>query len=269
MLHNARLEAEISPVVTENSDEYIGRWNRLVSTTNWEKGRIIIEWRETLSRAGALPADYTDETWAQLAGGVSPQHVGRLRRVYERFGGVYQQYAGLYWSHFYSALDWPDAEMWLEGAVQEGWSISAMRRKRRETLGASFERDASESEAVAETKGEGGGVQDKSDSMPDAISEQTAVVRNLEAKAASPSQGATRGDGYSNAPDEGAFEAATVAPFRPFENLPSMPADLTEAFELFKLAILNHKLAGWQEIALDDVLAILDSLKNLALAPAE
>ena len=32
--------------------EYVGRWNRLVSTTNWEKGRIICEWREALRQAG-------------------------------------------------------------------------------------------------------------------------------------------------------------------------------------------------------------------------
>ncbi len=134
MIHDPALEAELSPLVIETSDEYIGRWNRLVSTTNWEKGRIIIQWRQALNQAGALLAEYTDEAWAQLVHGVSPQHVGRLRRVYERFGNAYEQYAGLYWSHFYSALDWPDAEMWLEGAVQKGWSISQMRCKREETL---------------------------------------------------------------------------------------------------------------------------------------
>ena len=33
------------------------------------------------------------------------------------------------------AVDWDDAEMWLEGAVQSQWSVSAMRRQRVETLG--------------------------------------------------------------------------------------------------------------------------------------
>ena len=28
------------------SDSFVGRWNTLVSTTNWEKGRIIQQWRE-------------------------------------------------------------------------------------------------------------------------------------------------------------------------------------------------------------------------------
>ena len=30
------------------SATYLGRWHRLVSTTNWEKGRIIHEWRQAL-----------------------------------------------------------------------------------------------------------------------------------------------------------------------------------------------------------------------------
>ena len=48
-----------------------------------------------------------------------------------------------------------------------------------------------------------------------------------------------------------------------------MPADLNEAFEMFKLAVISHKLAGWKDIALEDVLSILDALKQLARAPAE
>jgi hypothetical protein len=48
-----------------------------------------------------------------------------------------------------------------------------------------------------------------------------------------------------------------------------MPPDLNEAFELFKLAVISHKLGGWQDIALDEVLAILDALKQLAVAPTE
>ena len=30
------------------SEVFLGRWNRLISTTNWEKGRIILEWRQAL-----------------------------------------------------------------------------------------------------------------------------------------------------------------------------------------------------------------------------
>jgi hypothetical protein len=58
-------------------------------------------------------------------------------------------------------------------------------------------------------------------------------------------------------------------PVRPFEALPPLPADLNEAFELMKLAILAHKVSGWREIARSDVLSVLESLRQLALAPAE
>ena len=56
------------------------------------------------------------------------------------------------------------------------------------------------------------------------------------------------------------------APIRPFENLPQLPPDLADAMESFKLAILHHKLAGWQECSRDDVVANLDALRQLALA---
>jgi len=49
-------------------------------------------------------------------------------------GGDSSQYEGLYWSHLQAALDWDDAEMWLEGAIQNQWSVSQMRGQRWETL---------------------------------------------------------------------------------------------------------------------------------------
>ncbi len=48
-----------NPAIETASSEYLGRWNRLVSTTNWEKGRIVAEWREALIEAGAPAAAYT------------------------------------------------------------------------------------------------------------------------------------------------------------------------------------------------------------------
>ena len=140
---------EQATAVVEAAAEYVGRWNRLVSTTNWEKGRIIFEWREALGQAGAPAASLSDEAWSRQVGGVTSQHVGRLHRVYERFGAVHGQYAGLYWSHFQAALDWPDAEMYLEGAVQNGWSVSQMRNQRWEVLGGRPELKPREEEIVA------------------------------------------------------------------------------------------------------------------------
>jgi hypothetical protein len=55
---------------------------------------------------------------------------------------------------------------------------------------------------------------------------------------------------------------------RPFAHLAELPDDLAQALESFKLGILRHKLAGWNEVALEDVLSALEALKQLALAPA-
>ena len=107
----------------------------MISTTNWDKGDIICKWRESLREAKEPSTSWSDEKWSKLVGGVTAQHVGRLRRTSERFGLTFQDYEGLYWSHFYAALDWEDAEMWLEGAVQSEWSVSQMRKQRWETLG--------------------------------------------------------------------------------------------------------------------------------------
>ncbi len=121
-------------VVDSNSESFVGRWQSLVSQTNWEKGKIISEWRQSKIDDGAASSQYSDEAWASMVGFVTCQHVGRLRRVYDRFGESWSTYAGLYWSHFWAALDWDDAELWLEGASQSRWSISQMRRTRAQAM---------------------------------------------------------------------------------------------------------------------------------------
>ena len=68
-------------VLNTASEPFLGRWGLLVSQTNWEKGKIIAEWREALIAAGAAPHEYADEAWSRLVGQVTPQHVGRLRRT--------------------------------------------------------------------------------------------------------------------------------------------------------------------------------------------
>ena len=125
----------VSEITQEQSQPFIGKWNQLISTTNWDKGEIICQWRNALVEKDAPASEYSDDAWSQLVGGVTPQHVGRLRRTSERFGDSFDSYEGLFWSHFYAALDWDDAEMWLEGAVQNKWSISRMRQQRWETMG--------------------------------------------------------------------------------------------------------------------------------------
>jgi hypothetical protein len=261
----ALAEVAESPAVEATSTEYLGRWNRLVSTTNWEKGRIICEWREALITADASPTSYSDEAWSRRAGGVSPQHTGRLRRVYQRFGEVRDQYAGLYWSHFQASLDWSDAEMWLEGAVQNEWTVAQMQDKRRATLGSLENTSGEDAPAVeldedAPSVGRGPLPEEISSSVTEVHGTSDALCET-DHTAEEPREptGLDHGDDFA---DE------APSPFRPLENLPSLPADLAEAFEAFKLAIVHHRLAGWREVSCDDVLAALDALRQLTLAPA-
>ena len=169
-----------APLVEEASAEYLGRWNRLISTTNWEKGCIISAWREALREAEASPASYSDEAWSRRVGNVTPQHVGRLRRVFGQFGSDHERYPGLYWSHFQAALDWGDAEMWLQGAVESGWSVAQMRNQRWEALGAPPEKRPREEDIIV--------VEPNEDvdpaleqALPQSISDSPATVRNAEA----------------------------------------------------------------------------------------
>jgi hypothetical protein len=203
-----------------------------------------------------------------------------LRRVFERFGEVCDGYQGLYWSHFQAALDWNDAEMWLEGAVQNEWSISEMRRTRWETLGGAPELQPREEDIVSSeldedaesAAAEGGEFSDGSD---EPLSGKIEQVRSAQ-KSGVADDSDTDYDDLSHgaesaaADDDGAMpdNFAAAEPVRPFANLASLPADVSEAFESFKLCILKHKLAGWTEIARGDLIAALDALKELALAPA-
>ena len=256
-------------VVEETSAPFVGRWQRLVSTTNWEKGRIISEWRGRLVEAGAPVSAYCDEAWSRRVGNVTPQHVGRLRRVHERFHSVHAQYPGLFWSHFQAALDWHDAEMWLEGAVQSGWSVARMRAERWQAIGSPPDQVPREEEIVHAELDEDCDPAD--DSAAAAIGESVREVHGLGPESGGEGQASALDAADSGVPwdppgDIGATpdEAAGV---RPFESLPSLPADLADATEAFKLAILHHKLSGWKEVAVGDVLAALDSLRQLALAP--
>jgi hypothetical protein len=255
-----------SALVDRTSEQFLGRWKRLVSTTNWEKGQIIHEWREALVAADAPVAEYSDEAWSRRVGNVTPQHVGRLRRVFESFGAVHDDYPGLYWSHFQAALDWDDAELWLEGAVQNDWSISEMRHKRWETHGAlAADEPRDDDRALASP------VDEDAEAAEPAVEVTTGtfdVVQQPEVSA-DVNDGA-RGETNDEAQslyDSRQGEAA--APVRPFADLPALPPDVNDAFEAYKLCILRHKLAGWQEISRDDLVFSLESLVQLALAPAD
>lgn len=260
-------------LVEETSDQYVGQWRLLVSTTNWEKGRIILEWRDALIKRSAPPSEYSDDAWSRRVGHVTPQHVGRLRRVFERFAHERDKYAGLFWSHFQAALDWDDAPMWLEGALQSDWSIVEMRGQRREALGLLAADDSATEEAAAEPWDDDAVYDDDGEVIGGTMD----VVRDpAEAFADDVEQEGEEddSDSYANHDDEsyvndGQPAASAPQAVRPFAELPPLPADVNDAFESYKLCILRHKLAGWEEISRDDMLASLDSLKQLALAPAE
>ncbi|MFO0915961.1 MAG: hypothetical protein U0795_23585 [Pirellulales bacterium] len=259
--------------VEQASAEFVGRWNRLVSTTNWEKGRIIHEWRQSLIDQGAPAADYSDEAWSKRVGGVSGQHTGRLRRVFHRFASGREQFPGLFWSHYQAALDWDDAEMWLEGAVRQSWSVSQMRQQRWEALGLPEDLKPFDEEVKAEEVD-----QDNAEpkQAPQAVESEFDAVREPMSPAG-PDFGDEDDDdseyGESRSSETGGGVEEESASFareqvRPFEGLSQLPEDLADALDAFKIAIVHHKQLRWRDVSADDVLAALDGLKQLVLAPS-
>lgn len=303
LVHDVDPAYDVS-MAEEASREYVGQWNRLVSRTNWDKGKVISEWRESMIASGVPNQLFSDEAWSRRVGNVTSQHVGRLRRVYERFGTTFHEYEGLYWSHFQAALDWDDAELWLEGATQNRWSVSAMRKARWVAIGAPPELKPREEDVVLSELDE-----DVAAGM------DSQALSGLNGTAALPTReqiGKIQADGVvsntargiseygdadiqdaSGADDRDKFDFSdtdrspnavppaidgesasdwetqedkmreSVAPQRLFENLPPLPPDLDEAMEMFKLAILNHKLANWNQVTKDDVLLVLAALREL------
>lgn len=266
-----RVETDLSAKTLESSSPFVGQWNQLVSTTNWEKGRIITQWREAVRKCGAHVTEYSDEAWTRLVGNVTSQHVGRLRRAHERFGAVRSQYSGLFWSHFQAALDWDDAEMWLEGAISNRWSVSQMRGARWEANGGGPEGPAEGQVIEAQIDEDaynalaGGSEEASSESARGGVESDGEPVA-----AASRESAATVEADESDAPFEADGEPSEKAPrVRPFADMAKLPDDVADAFEQFKLVILSHKMTGWDAISRDDLLGALDALKALAVAPSD
>lgn len=263
----------------ETSQEYQGRWNRLVSTTNWEKGRIIRQWRQALVDAGAAPSEYAHEAWSRRVGQVSPQHVGRLRRVSERFDAVRETYPGLYWSHFCAALDWDDAEMWLEGAVQNGWSVSQMRQSRWQTYGGREEDTPRESDVVAAEWDEDAGeaalddvprIEGSQGVVQDPSGDERDDSRRLDARDddAPAEEGWNTDDGFDAEEAEAQPAQAEMRGTRgvALADVDDWPQDLADAYESIKLAILRHKTLGWTQISPEAVAGALEGLVQLVHA---
>ena len=244
---------------------FVGEWNRLVSTTNWEKGRIICQWREALLGEGVAVTAYSDEAWAQLVGGVTSQHVGRLRRVFQRFGEEFEQYPGLYWSHFQAALDWDDAQMWLEGAIQNEWSVSQMRGKRWETLGTPPAEQRAELELAPDFDDVVAGVASATLEAP--TSDLPSPAKTTHVKSVAPAGEPAAAGGEEATEEQEVATAKPPAKRAPLNvNVELLSDDLADAFEQFKLAIIAQRREGWRDTTRETVIECLDALKELALA---
>ncbi len=271
-------EQQLAPQDQQEGDEtdrsaelavpFVGQWNQLISTTNWEKGRIIADWREALITSGVGAQQYSDEAWARRVGGVTAPHVGRLRRVHERFAESYASYQGLYWSHFLAALDWEDAPLWLEGAVQSGWSVSGMREQRWQAHGAVDSQRPTASQIVEVDLDEDvdtgtapaqGGTREYGDEPATAMGKtyEDADFGDEEEfqSLAGPNDNGASGITAISDPDE-----PKISPVQPFANLPELPDDLADAIEMMKLAILRHKSAKWEKIDIEIVAKYLEAI---------
>ncbi|MCP4886368.1 MAG: hypothetical protein GY904_07120 [Planctomycetaceae bacterium] len=249
------------PELIEMAQPFVGRWNDLISTTNWEKGRIIGEWRQTLIESDAPANQYSDDAWSRRVGGVTAPHVGRLRRVYDRFSSSYETYEGLYWSHFLAALDWEDAPLWLEGAVQSNWSVSQMREQRWQAHGAVDEKRPTNSQIVEVDT-------DEDVIMPAQGGGRTKEYGDESGVAAGPvhedpdfgeEELNPMANGNPPAPPKSA-DVAEVNPTQPFAGLPELPDDLSDVVEELKLTILRYKSAGWQEVSAEVIQQYLDAV---------
>ena len=259
----------VSEATQEQSQPFIGQWNQLISTTNWDKGKIICQWRAALIEEKAPATEYSDDAWSQLVGGVTPQHVGRLRRTSERFGEVFGDYKGLFWSHFYAALDWEDAEMWLEGAIQSKWSISGMRQQRWETMG-KVEADKPKDGDIVSIE-----MQEETQSLALSESKRNNDKEVIEGPVHEgpdfgDEPGSKKSAGKESDDEDGEEDGKAAKPhqIKPFEAFTDLPDDVMDAANQFKVAIIKHKLNDWDDIGQKDMLDLLEALKQLAsIAP--
>ena len=190
--------------------------------------------------------------------------------MYQRFGEVTNQYDGLYWSHFHAAIDWDDAEMWLEGAIQNGFSVSQMRGKRWETLGNTSEPPAVEDDSVEDPYFASQGTSDPAivqapDVTPVAHEDSDEDVSET-LSAADPAAG-TGDRAFRDPPPVNGTQPEERR--RSELEIDDLPADVADAFEQFKLAIITHRRTNWAQASPELVVECLDALREIALAPIE
>ncbi len=255
----------------ELAEPFVGQWNGLISTTNWEKGRIIAQWREALIDSGSDATEYSDEAWTRRVGGVTSPHVGRLRRVYDRFFETYESYKGLFWSHFLAALDWDDAPLWLEGATKEQWSVAKMREQRWQAHGAVESNRPTSSQIIEVDTDEdvtlpaqgGGRTKEYGDDSGIESGPTYEGADFGEEEELLSLSGSGPGSASGAVSDEGEMPPIV----QPFAGLAPLPDDLSDATETFKLAILRHKTAGWKDVDAETVEKYLQAFVVLLSQP--
>jgi len=170
-------------------------------------------------------------------------------------------------------LEWDDAELWLEGAVQNDWSVAQMRVQRWEALGASDEQKPREDDVFV------AGIDE------DMYSQQTNRIegRNVEIGAVDALEdfntppatvSATEPPKKKELPKKDKAKQTDLDGNVPptgellmtLQGITKFPADLAEPLELLKVAILNHKLSGWKSISANQVCQSLETLKMLTVA---
>ena len=255
------------PEAVSASQPFVQSWQTLISQTNWEKGRIISQWRKALIDGGAAAMQFSDQAWVRRVGGVTAPHVGRLRRVHDRFGEDHASYEKLYWTHFLAALDWDDAAMWLQGANDAGWSISEMRAERARVTGVVESGRMGDAEIIAVDL-------DEDVTMPAQGGGSNRTFRDDEPPPSGPrSEDPDFGDEAISEVDLGDAETyvrngeeksqSDPAGPGPFFDLPELPEDLAEAVESMKLAILRHKTSGFGEVQVETLRDYLRALGKL------
>jgi hypothetical protein len=273
------------------SAPFVDAWQALVSQTNWGKGKIILAWREALVAADAPVSEYSDEAWATLVEhSVTGQHVGRLRRVYQQFGAVQNDYANLSWTHFQIAMDWSDAEMWLEGAVQEKWSVSSMCENRWEATGAAASDKPQASDIIyAEldedtiapfqpAKEPNSSTYAPGDSTIRGSYDQAAGTQGFEGPdfgdaSYQQSSGATAAAAAPSDNLDGAPRVVTdeesAATVQPFKDLADLPDDLQDPLDNLKIALLQHKANHWESVSEATVVGHLQGLIQMIQSNGE
>ncbi|GHV09821.1 hypothetical protein AGMMS50229_20550 [Campylobacterota bacterium] len=251
-----------APVLDELSSDFISSWNRLVSMTNWEKGKLIHNWRTKLMERDLPRHVYSDEAWAKRVGNVSGQHIGRLRRVYERFGESVSNYPQLFWSHFQAALDWEDAEKWLLDASDNQWSVATMRLNRWEASGAPPNQKPTDDIPMTDLDED---VNPYNDS--EAAVKPTDKPKDKKKNRDSDDEDGSMGKkgGKSNDEDNlGEFSTPAEA-FAQMKQMKDLPEDLKDAFEQLKVVVLSHKISGWREVDPQRIVTFLSAMKVVVL----